>query len=206
MKLHTGILGALATAAAVVALAFPIAASAQSEQTVAGSVTAFDGHFDMHVKDAQGNDEHVRLHHGTIINPRGLTLSTGMEVRIIGPVENGVLEANEIDTPYNLDSETGGYYYYPGPSPFASFGSGPGADWYDSGWGWSALGLGLGLGYWGWDYPYYSYYAPVFVEPPGSVTPRRPVHPGVPPRGDIEPEDFGPTHFSMPSPPMTFRR
>lgn len=174
VKFSGRILGALATAAAVAALAFPVPASAQAEETISGTVASFDGQFDMYVKDAQGGKDHVRLHQGTAVYPKGFVPATGDEVFITGFVDNGVLEAEEIDE----GTEAGaagddGYLDYatPGDAPYAA----PAPYGYNY-WDWAALGFGLGFGYWGccgWGPPYY---APrVYYRPPNA--PRTPPHP-----------------------------
>lgn len=42
------------------------------------------------------------LHEGTIINPTGLTLATGMIISVLGYNAGPYFAANEIDTPYTL--------------------------------------------------------------------------------------------------------
>ncbi|HEY8314493.1 MAG TPA: hypothetical protein VIG51_10015 [Candidatus Baltobacteraceae bacterium] len=79
------------------------------ETKIKGVVTAFDGRFDLHLRDARGHIHDVTLHHGTIINPTGLTLTAGMHVTILGNAQPGTLAANEIDTPYHLVAASPAY-------------------------------------------------------------------------------------------------
>ena len=62
----------------------------------------------------------MQLHDGTIINPTGLTLAPGMIVGIDGFNSGRVFDANEIDTPYNVDA---GVPIYAG-HPWTYYGSG----------------------------------------------------------------------------------
>ena len=62
-----------------------------------GVVTSYNW-YDLQLQTTNGRNAYVRLHQGTIINPRGTTLRSGMPVRVIGFVDsNGTLEANEVD-------------------------------------------------------------------------------------------------------------
>jgi hypothetical protein len=117
-------------------LASPLAASAQvpGQQQIQGRVTSYDGHFDLHVQQPNGEVDDIQLHQGTIINPTGLTLAPGMTVTVVGLPRGNVFAANEIDTPYQ-ETYAYGYatpYYgpywgsvlgYPGPA--LGFGFGP---------------------------------------------------------------------------------
>jgi hypothetical protein len=74
----------------------------------------------------------VLLHQGTIINPSGLTLQSGMSVTVYGRAEGRVFAANEIDTPYRY---TPPIDYYPyGPGYWQPWGFGWGWGWRP--WGW----------------------------------------------------------------------
>ncbi len=53
------------------------------------------------LRDDRGHVDNVRLHQGTVINPTGLTLASGMSVTIYGHNRGSVFAANEIDTPYH---------------------------------------------------------------------------------------------------------
>jgi hypothetical protein len=108
-------------AVAAVILAMPLAAQAQvpsyaqpatsGDENIHGRVVAFDGGYNLEVRDERGFVDHVRLHPGTIINPTGLTLAPGMVVNILGYNAGPYLAANEIDTPYVY---YGGVPYYGG--------------------------------------------------------------------------------------------
>jgi hypothetical protein len=114
-----------AIVAAIAALAFatpvlaPTAALAQSspsyanpgpqDEQIHGRIAAFDGGYNLTVRDERGFNDTVQLHQGTIINPTGLTLQPGMIVSIAGYNAGGFFAANEIDTPYQF---YGGVPYY----------------------------------------------------------------------------------------------
>ncbi len=96
---------AAAFAVAIVAAIAPGAASAQqygygnhgyynrTESVVTGSVRYFSG-YDLRLDGRRS----VRLHPGTIINPTGITLRRGMDVRVFGhPNRDGSFEANRIE-------------------------------------------------------------------------------------------------------------
>ena len=82
-----------------------------------GTITAFDGKYSLHVERKNGDVDAVEMHQGTIINPTGLRLRPGMRVTVVGNDTNGVFQAFEIDTPYHVTYENGGY---------GGFGYGPG--------------------------------------------------------------------------------
>jgi hypothetical protein len=61
-----------------------------------GEVTYFK-RFDLQVRTASNAYRNVRLHQGTIIDPRGTTLVPGQSVTIYGvPQNDGTLNANQI--------------------------------------------------------------------------------------------------------------
>jgi len=112
--LLTSVLG-VALAAGLLAAPLAVSADIPGQQQIQGRVTSFDGHFALHVQQANGEVDAIELHQGTIINPTGLTLSPGMTVTVVGQPQGTVFAANEIDTPYQ---ETYGYAYstpYYGP-------------------------------------------------------------------------------------------
>jgi len=130
------------------------APQAPQDGTITGTIAAVDGPFDIQVADSNGYGDNVQLHQGTIINPTGLTLATGMNVTIQGYADGDVFQANEIDTPYEdyagplpTPIYYGPGYWYPG---FA-YGYGPsfslsfvfGSGWvhggfnHPSGWAWN---------------------------------------------------------------------
>jgi len=113
----------------------PSYASQQSsdDANIRGRVTAFDGGYNLAVRDEKGYIDNVRLHPGTIINPTGLTLAPGMVVSVLGYNAGGYFGANEIDTPYQYDD---GYAYY-GGHPWDYYGPSVGLGFYfggNSGW------------------------------------------------------------------------
>jgi len=84
---------------------------ATSEENIHGRIASFDGAYALQVRDERGFMDSVRMHPGTIINPIGLTLAPGMVVSILGYNAGNHFAANEIDTPYLLQS---GVPYYRG--------------------------------------------------------------------------------------------
>jgi hypothetical protein len=61
-----------------------------------GEVTYFK-RFDLQVRTAPNAYRNVRLHQGTVIDPRGTTLVPGQSVTIYGvPQSDGTLDANQI--------------------------------------------------------------------------------------------------------------
>jgi hypothetical protein len=120
-------------AGAVALLVVPSIASADvpsyatAEQTIRGRIASINGAYNITVNDDSGYQDSIQLHHGTIINPTGLTLEGGMSVTIIGYNAGSVFEANEIDTPYNYDGPRPAPVYY-GPGwwyPGFAYGYGP---------------------------------------------------------------------------------
>jgi hypothetical protein len=111
-----------AAPAALPSYARPVAPS--DEETIRGRVSAFDGKYDLKVRDDRGFIDDVRLHQGTIINPTGITLRPGMSVTINGYNRGHVFEANQIDTPYSAYG-LGPYAYPPypyyGPYPYGYY-------------------------------------------------------------------------------------
>lgn len=102
------------------AIADEIPSYASSGEHIAGRVSTFDGEYSLEVRDDRGFLDNVRLHPGTIINPTGLTLTSGMVVSILGENEGDVFAADEIDTPYTYQN---GVPCYAG-HPWSYFGSG----------------------------------------------------------------------------------
>jgi hypothetical protein len=112
------------------------------EQRIHGRIASIDGTFHIRVRDDRGYIDSVELHQGTIINPTGLTLATGMSVTVSGYPTGSVFRANEIDTPYN----------YAGPVPVPVY-YGPG--WWYPGYGYGygpSYSLSLVFGEGGWGY------------------------------------------------------
>jgi hypothetical protein len=87
---------------------------------IKGRIRSIDGTFAITVDDEQGYVDNVRLHQGTIINPTGLTLTTGMSVTILGYNAGNTFNANQIDTPYTYNGPApvpvyyGAGFWYPG--------------------------------------------------------------------------------------------
>jgi hypothetical protein len=94
---------------------------ATTEEHLSGRISSFDGKYQLQIRDDRGFIDNVTLHDGTIINPRGLRLSTGQSVTVLGHNAGKTFAANEIDTPYaNYGVPVYGYAGYPyGPGPYA---------------------------------------------------------------------------------------
>jgi hypothetical protein len=114
--------------AATLAVALPLAASAQAEdQQLQGTVQSINGTWNLTVLDSNGNLDNVELHQGTVINPTGLTLAPGMSVTVDGYDAGGQFDANVIQTPYQYSGPAPTPVYY-GPGwwyPGFSYGYGP---------------------------------------------------------------------------------
>jgi hypothetical protein len=115
-------------AAAALCLATPIAAWAQQvpsyaqgtsssyghgDETIRGRVASVDGMYTIHVSDERGFVDTVQLRTGTIINPTGLTLISGMVVSVVGYNSGSYFTANEIDTPYTYENDVPYYFGEP---------------------------------------------------------------------------------------------
>jgi hypothetical protein len=126
----------IAALAAVLIIAAPLGARAQAvpsygqaagspDAHVHGRILTFDGAYALQVRDDKGYVDDVRLHQGTIINPRGLTLAPGMIVSVLGYNAGSYFAANEVDTPYTFYAGRPYYYghpwYYYGPSVSLGF-------------------------------------------------------------------------------------
>jgi hypothetical protein len=149
------VIAAMAALAVSGLLAVPLRATAQpvpsyatasggGDGQIRGRITSFDGAYSLQVRDEKGYVDNVSLHPGTIINPTGLTLSSGMVVSILGYDNGPVFSANEIDTPYTYD---GGVPYYAG-QPWDYYGPSIGLGFYfgNSGW-WHGDRFGGGYRY-----------------------------------------------------------
>lgn len=95
------------------------ASSTIGSTTVRGVVAGMDGKYDLKIHDRNGVVRDVRLHPGTVIMPRGLTLRSGMRVAVIGKesTTGAAVDAREIDAPYHIVSTT----VAPGYSPFMGY-------------------------------------------------------------------------------------
>ena len=98
----------LASSALILAaLVLPIAARAETsnsaarpcEETIHGTIDSIDGKYDFTVRDGRAGLKGVTMHRGTIIEPIGLQLKSGMRVTICGHATEGTFDANEIDAP-----------------------------------------------------------------------------------------------------------
>ncbi|HEV3157204.1 MAG TPA: hypothetical protein VGZ00_07645 [Candidatus Baltobacteraceae bacterium] len=94
--------------------AAPTFAATAGQASFSGMVTAFDGKYDLHVQNADGNIREIHLHRGTIISPTGLTLQAGMQVRILGIEDGAVVDAAEVETPYHAIASVSPYAPYSG--------------------------------------------------------------------------------------------
>ncbi len=123
MATRKHVLGRAAAAALSTAIV-PVTALAQtpsfahspppnSSDVINGTIASINGKYTITVHDDRGFIDDVHLHQGTIINPTGLTLAPGMRVTIFGYNAGSWFEANEIDTPVPLRSETGTGVYRP---------------------------------------------------------------------------------------------
>jgi hypothetical protein len=82
--------------------ATPSYATPSGDEQIRGSITAVTGKYSLQVRDDRGFIDNVTLHQGTIINPTGLTLATGMPVTISGKNAGATFDANQIDAPYAI--------------------------------------------------------------------------------------------------------
>jgi hypothetical protein len=149
---------ALAAAAMLVA---PIAASAEpapsyasQDEQIRGTIASIGGKYTVYVRDQRGYVDTVSLHDGTIINPTGLTLAPGQSVTVLGRSDGRAFDANEIDTPYNVDDGDG--YAAVDVAPYPYYDSYPAyALSYPA---FISLGFGFGGGYYGRGYYGGGYY------------------------------------------------
>jgi len=163
MNVSTRLFATLIAAAAAVAV--PVAAFAQAdapapsyaqqpsysspEDVVRGQIVAFDGGFNLQVRDERGFVDNVVLHQGTIINPTGLRLSPGMTVTVRGVNRGHALDANQIDTPYTTYGAVPAYGYPVAVAPYYAYPYGlyPAYGYgYGYGYGYPAFSVGIGIG------------------------------------------------------------
>jgi hypothetical protein len=158
-------------AIAALSLAAPLAAQAQDapsyaqpadpsyanggDESIHGRVINFDGGYNLAVRDDRGFIDNVQLHDGTIINPTGLTLASGMVVSILGYNAGSFFAANEIDTPYTLENDIP---WYAG-QPWYSYGSTYSLDFFFGNPGWWHRSF-YGGDHWG------GFHGRIFVAPP----------------------------------------
>lgn len=129
----------IAALVAALILSVPLVASAQvpsyadpgdngggsGDAQIRGRILSFDGAYSVQVRDDKGYVDNVQLHPGTIINPTGITLSSGMVVSVLGYNQGPSFAANEVDTPYTYYGGTPYYLGHPwnyyGPTIGLSF-------------------------------------------------------------------------------------
>ena len=83
----------------------PIAATAQGAQTFNAVVSSIDGKYGLIVREIGGALERVTLHKGTIINPTGFQLKTGVLVTIVGHADGATFDADRIDAPIPMANQ-----------------------------------------------------------------------------------------------------
>ena len=111
MSSITRVLSIVLMALGVSLQAAPVAAQSSrtySEgSTLRGSVAAFDGKYSLQVRDEQGSVIAVELRKGTVINPVGMRLRSGMYVVIMlgSGSDTSKLYANQIDAPFERRRE-----------------------------------------------------------------------------------------------------
>ncbi len=134
----------IAALVAALSLSAPLAASAQTpsyaedatggDAQIRGRIVSFDGAYSLQVRDDRGYIDSVELHQGTIINPTGLTLESGMVVSVLGYNSGSYFAANEVDTPYTYYSGVPYYVGHPwnyyGPAVSLGFFFGNGGWWH----------------------------------------------------------------------------
>jgi len=82
--------------------------TAAAGETIHGRIASFDGAYNLQVRDDRGFVDNVQLEQGTVINPTGIRLATGMSVTIYGVNRGAAFAANRIDTPYDSYGATYG--------------------------------------------------------------------------------------------------
>jgi hypothetical protein len=93
------------------------------DETIHGRISSFDGAYSLQVRDDRGFIDNVQLQQGTVINPTGIRLQSGMSVTIHGVNRGAAFAANQIDTPYQSygatygDVPVGPYVYPAYPYP-----------------------------------------------------------------------------------------
>ncbi len=140
------------------------------QDSIKGTVSAFDGQWIVYMHDDRGYNDHITLHQGTIINPTGIKLLEGMKVTIYGYADGPTFQATRIDVAYSPYSPyygadgnpaygDGGYGYYPNAGYGYGYGGSPygyGYGGYPYGYGYADQYVGLGINWgwgWGWGWP-----------------------------------------------------
>ena len=208
-------------AGAALALAFPIAVSADTTpsyatgapETIHGTIATITGKYTLTLSDDRGFTDRVTMHDGTVIAPTGITLVTGQEVTIVGHTDGNAFDADEIDTDgAEPDASRPGAGYYTGPYDAGLYAPyviplGGGGYYYGNGFGgYGGFGPYGGFGQYGGFGPYggygafggYYYSNPGYVPPPGS------------PGSNLTPISRHPTPvghapIGRPRPPLSYR-
>ena len=84
---------------------------ATQEETIHGTISGLDGARGLFVRDDRGFVDRITLRDGTIINPTGLRLASGMTVSILGRSNGATFLANQIDTSYHSEAAVPAYPY-----------------------------------------------------------------------------------------------
>jgi hypothetical protein len=133
------------TAAADAPPSYARPSTVPGDEAIHGRIASFDGAYNLQVSDDRGFIDSVQLRQGTIINPTGIRLASGMRVTVHGVNRGSVFAANEIDTPYQSYGAAYGpvpvygslYPYPPYPYPYPVYG-------YPYG---PRFGIGFGFGF-----------------------------------------------------------
>ena len=124
MNVRIALSAAVTTALAAAAGPSFAAASGPTHTQVKGTIASISSKFDFEVQQKNGGYVPVHMHQGTIINPTGLTLQSGMQVTVLGISRGNAIAANEVNTPYHYTQQQ----YAPAPLyPYGAYnGFGPG--------------------------------------------------------------------------------
>jgi small nuclear ribonucleoprotein (snRNP)-like protein len=135
MVLRTRVLAALA---ALAVTAVPLGAFAQTAapdappsyarpiggtagETITGRIASFDGAYNLQLRDDRGFIDNVQLQQGTVINPTGVRLTSGMSVTIHGVNRGSAFAASVIDTPYQSYGANYGPVAVDGPLVYPAY-------------------------------------------------------------------------------------
>ncbi len=144
----------LAARAADATPPYAVPGYASNQETIKGTIQDFDGKYHLHLRDVRGFVDDVTLHDGTVINPRGLQLESGLAVAVDGRTEGRTFVADVVNTVDYGEAPP----VYPAwgtavaPYPYY-YGYGYGPNWWGAGWPYYGVSLGFafgfGGGYWG---------------------------------------------------------
>jgi len=87
----------------------PTAAPSSAPSEISGRIDAIVGKYGLRLRDDRGYIDSVTLHQGTVIVPAGLTLKSGMLVKITGSASGTTFSANVIRTSYSVPSPRAGF-------------------------------------------------------------------------------------------------